>query len=388
MHVLVLPSYFPSPSRPLSGTFFLDNARAIARAGARVTVATLEARSLREFGLRGVMTSHWQDEMCIRDDVRIHARRGWNPMLARPWGGRIWSKLFRKYVDEVVAVVGKPDVVHAHNALWAGYAVRELGRALGSPVVLTEHDSVYFEGPRDWHLRFALEAWRAADRVAAVSAALARKVEGLAGREVTVLPNAVDTDFFTPGPGSDAKGFTFLSVANLVPVKGLDLLIDAFAGAFRSQSAVQLRIVGEGPERESLTARAARAGVDGRVVFLGALPREGVRNEMRRADAYVLSSHHETFGIALAEAMSCGLPVVATEAGGPQQIVSPSAGCLVPTGDATRLGQAMLMVFSRPSAFDRGAIRNSVVRRYGHEAIGGQMIAYYRDVLGSGENSR
>ena len=164
----------------------------------------------------------------------------------------------------------------------------------------------------------------------AVSANLAGRLRGMVPHlDVKVVPNMVDTEVLQrpPFPSSDFAVCLLLR-REYVQRKRFDVAIRAFAEAFADEAAVVLRIGGSGPEASSLVRLAEQLGVSDRVRFLGGLSRVQVRDEMRSADAFVLCSSVETFGVVVAEAQSVGeLPAVRPSAGGRgEEIVVPVHG--------------------------------------------------------------
>src|SRR5207302_6621764 len=131
----------------------------------------------------------------------------------------------------------------------------------------------------------------------------------------------------------------------------------------------RLRIVGEGPIRDGLERLCAERGIAGQVDFLGLLPAAGVREELLAADALVLASEVETFGVVVIEALACGRPVVVTASGGPDHLVTAANGLLVSTGDPAALRDGLREMRGRAADYDRAAIRAEELRLYGPEAF-------------------
>lgn len=185
------------------------------------------------------------------------------------------------------------------------------------------------------------------DRLVAVSEALASRAVALgASRErVSVVYNGVDTAWFSPGPARAEDGVVRLvTVARLVPVKGLEHAIDAVAKLPDGVRArVRYDIVGDGELKAPLQERIGRAGLGAVVTLRGALAPEGVREALRRSDVFVFPSVSEGLGIAAIEAMACGLPVVGSSVGGiPEVVADGETGLLVQAGDPSALGGAIL----------------------------------------------
>jgi GalNAc-alpha-(1->4)-GalNAc-alpha-(1->3)-diNAcBac-PP-undecaprenol alpha-1,4-N-acetyl-D-galactosaminyltransferase len=137
-----------------------------------------------------------------------------------------------------------------------------------------------------------------------------------------------------------------LAVGRLTEQKGFDLLLDAFAQLGERHADWTLTILGDGPLRRELECQRQRLNLTGRVRFLGRVPNPS--DFMRQADVFVLSSRYEGFPMALCEAMSCGVAVVAADClTGPREIIRDGVdGLLVPTGDAAALASALSRLMS------------------------------------------
>jgi glycosyltransferase involved in cell wall biosynthesis len=167
------------------------------------------------------------------------------------------------------------------------------------------------------------------DRFVANSRFVAGRIGRYYNRPALVLNPPVDTSFFTPGRGE--AGSYVLVVSALVPYKRLEIAIDAAA-----RVGVPLRVVGTGPDLARLQSRAGST-----VTFLGALDDDALREQYRGAQAVLLPGV-EDFGIVPVEAMACGRPVVALDAGGAAETVVPGVtGWLVRNGAAADFADAL-----------------------------------------------
>lgn len=390
MHVLVLPSWYPTKARPHAGVYLREQAQALRQAGVRVGVIYPEQQSLRVFSRAALWPLPFR--RCFYDEGGLLTLRqhGWNLLWRSPlrWRLRCWSahQLARRYI----ARAGRPDLVHAHSARWAAAAAARIQAAWAIPYVVTEHYSGFLCGDISTaERRWARRGFRSARRVVAVSEALRRALTEQrlvqAGR-VSMLPDAVDAAFFRLPPAPrPAAPFRFAALGHLTPVKGLDVLLRAFAQAFQGAPGVELIIGGDGPERGALERQAAALGLQRQVQFRGALDRAQVRRLFWDACAFVLPSRHETFGVALAEAMATGLPAVATACGGPEDIVTPETGLLVPPGNVLALAAALRTLRRRSPSnaaappFNESAIRAYIVEQFSARAITPRLIALYRE---------
>ena len=383
MHVLVLPSWYPTADRPVLGTFFRDQALALRCAGLRVGVAYVEPRSLRGFRLGALAESHFQVSETVEDGILTVRQHGWNPLVQTLLGGLVWARMMSGLVGRYVRLQGPPDIIHAHASLWAGYAALRASARYGTRFVVTEHSTQFCVGsfpPR--LLARSLRVFRAAAATIAVSEPLRNQMsEYGAGSDILLVPNTVDPEFWKLPPRPRARApFTFCAVGHLVPRKGFDILIRAFATRFRGRADVKLVIGGDGAIRQDLESLAHDLDVHGQVRCLGALSREGVRQAMWNASCFVLPSLAETFGVVLIEALATGLPVIATRCGGPQDIIVPEVGVLLEPGDERGLGAAMAALPDGP-AYDPQVLRAYAVERYSYAAVGAQLRSVYRTVL-------
>jgi glycosyltransferase involved in cell wall biosynthesis len=192
--------------------------------------------------------------------------------------------------------------------------------------------------------------------------------------------NGIDTRRFAPPPAGRPGPATALAVANLIPEKGMHVLIDAFARIGVSEA--RLNIVGDGPERGRLEELARSRGVESRVSFLGL--RDDVDALLLRAHVFVHPCiWEEAFGYTLAEALSTGCPVVASRIGStPELVTDGETGVLVPPNDASALAAAVGSIFRDSSFRDRlGAnARRSVPGRFSLEGSTNAHMDCYEEI--------
>ncbi len=169
---------------------------------------------------------------------------------------------------------------------------------------------------------------------------------GVDPRRVDVLPHALappvlaDREELRRRHGFE--GPTLVLAGRLVAQKALDVALRAVS----LNEGVSLVVAGDGPERAAAEALAAELGIGGRTSFLGAQPRAAIFELFRAADAALLSSSWESFGLVVAEALGVGTPVIATAVGGVVEVLEDGRnGLLVPAGDAEALGAAIRRFF-------------------------------------------
>lgn len=387
LHVLMVPSWYPTPSAPVSGIFFYEQAKVLHQAGVRVGVVYPDLRSLRTLAHGKLGANRFQVSYRDEEGITTLRRHGWAPPKLILWHTRLWVRSALALARQYVARHGRPQLIHAHGARLAGISGHAIGKALGLPYVLTEHASGFARGDvRAWERARIQAAFEGAIEVMAVSPAMAETVQPYLGeRSVTIVPNLANTTFFDLPPAArQAQPFRFLAVSTLTPNKAVHVLVRAFAEAFRGRNDVLLEIGGHGPERAMLTRLAADLGVRDQVCFLGALSRPQVREAMWRAHRFVSTSSWESFSVVLVEALGTGLRVIATRSGGPESIVTSDAlGRLVPVDRPDVLASVLREELAKGvlSAAQEAAVHDDVDRRFGPAAFSDRLCERYRAAI-------
>lgn len=236
----------------------------------------------------------------------------------------------------------------------------------GVPVRVGSRRDLRLPGRSAAQHRLQRQAYRAAHRIVANSRAAAAQlgVEGVPGDRVTVIHNGLDSPAAvrrrTPG-----NPCVITMVANLRPGKGHECLLDAIAALHLPGRSLRVQLAGDGPLRDALAASIVARQLSDRVRLLG--HQDDVPALLADTDIFVLPSTSEAFPNGLMEAMSCGVPVVASDVGGiPELVRHGENGLLVPPGDAAALAAALNRLIADPDGAARLglAARESVVSRY------------------------
>jgi D-inositol-3-phosphate glycosyltransferase len=268
------------------------------------------------------------------------------------------------------------DLVHA-NFWMSGWVACEAKRDLGLPFVQTFHALGKIkrreQGARDTspaeRRSTEFRILEEADRILTTCPAEVEELTGLYGAQrsrLALVPCGVDIRTFRPVDRREARnelglpeGPTVAYVGRLVPRKGVDTLVEAFALLPRHLDA-QLVIVGGEPGAEGsaevarLWALARKLKVKKRVTFIGSRPQQDLYRYYGAADAAVTVPHYEPFGMTPLEAMACGVPVVGSRVGGIKtSVVDSETGYLVPPKDPKALANRLLRLLSDGALRDR-----------------------------------
>lgn len=288
------------------------------------------------------------------------------------------------------------DVIHVHwpvpHALFGMVAQR----VSGAPVVTTYYGAELRLAARSALFTRLLRAGaRRSARNVAISRHTADDLARLTGVAAEVIPYSSAFSPHAHSTAREAKAFTALFVGRLVERKGLPVLLEAWKRAAMPNA--RLVIIGGGPDRAALEARAATLGVSGSVEFRGRVSDSELAAAYSEADLFVLPAvvdargDTEGLGVVLLEAMASNIPVIASAAGGiTDVVVDGESGVLVPPGDAEALAAALGRLRNDPGLrawlAANGAAR--VRDEFSWDAIADRWAAVYRGVSPSGAESR
>lgn len=395
LKVLTFSTLFPSSVRPGHGIFVETRLRELLKSG------EIESRVVAPVPWFPSAAPRWGDYARFAATPLREQRNGLDVLHPRylllPKVGMTTAPLMlalgaRGAVRQLLDEGFDFDVIDAHYYYPDGVAAALLSRWFGKPLTVTARGSdINLIGRHALPRRFMQWASRVAGASIGVSQALVDRMQelGLASARQIALRNGVDLIRFhveadVPALrqrlGVDGSPL-LVSVGNLVPLKGHDLVIEAVA-RLRSQGLdARLCIIGAGPLRDELQAHIERLGLAREVKLLGALPQDQLAAWYGAADMLVLASEREGWPNVLLESMACGTPVVATAVGGIPEIVEvPSTGRLVHDRSPQGLAAAALDLWrSRPA---REVVQAYACRFGWQETTQGQLNLFH-SVTGS-----
>jgi len=379
MRVLTLTPFYPTASDDGAGCFIAEPLRKLEDFGVNsciVAVQPLHGSSQRSDIITPVAT--WIRYPSIPGGVGLASA-----------GAFLYASLISKV--RKLHQSQRIDLIHAHAALPCGHAAVLLSRELRIPCVITVHGlDAFFDNQvggfaGQWCKRVAQLVYRSASRVICISDKVAEKVtDGAAAAvNISVIYNGVNAQMFSPA-SADCAPNTILSVGNLIPIKGHELLLRALASVLPRYPNTACEIIGDGPEHRRLTRLASDSNIAGKVRFLGRQSRKQVADAMRRCVLFALPSRYEGLGCVYLEAMSAEKPVIACRGQGIDEIVRHgSNGWLVDPGNLQELIAALSVLLQNLQLRRQigEAARRTVLQSLtsAHQAT--QLAAVYRECL-------
>jgi glycosyltransferase involved in cell wall biosynthesis len=299
-------------------------------------------------------------------------------------------------------LINKSELVHVHGHPYLSslYAVK-LAKFLGKPVVLTQHNTfIAYESALWDHVEWWNDATvgkqviRSSDRIITVSSATREYVLSLGAdpQGTKVLRNGVDVDRFKPSNASknsvrkklfiNPDATVILTVRRLVYKNGIDTLIESACLALQKDPKLVFLAAGKGPDRDAIQAKIQQLGISNNFKLVGFVSDADLPATYNAADVFILPSKSgEGLPLVALEAMSSGLPVVATDVGGIAEIMADGYGKLVPAGDAEEMSEAILQ-FSRMNLSPlKSAVRSVAESTFSWETNVERLVETYEELI-------
>jgi teichuronic acid biosynthesis glycosyltransferase TuaC len=342
--------------------------------------------------------------VAVQPFYRAHARpcssgipACWRRFFALPGGFGLPTSgafLFSSLLAEIRGLhLAHPiDLIHAHAALPCGHATTLLSRELKIPFVVTVHETDAYSTNQvkgyaeKWCQRVSRLVYRSARRVICGSEKVRDQIiEGAAAPVNTqVIYGGVDPQIFTPS-GHDAVPAVILSVGNLTPIKGHEVLLRALAATHQTFRDFSWEIIGQGPEQSRLEKLGRELGIAEKIRFLGPQCRSDIAGAIRRSTIFALPSRDEGLGRVYLEAMSAAKPVVACQGQGIDEVIEQGInGCLIDPDDLIDLSETVTVLLQREQLRREmgAAARKTILRGFTLAYEAARLVRLYRESVG------
>lgn len=379
MKIFFIPRGWPSKQQPQRGSFERDQAIALRGLGHEVYSLYLDIRPENHHKIG--ITRREEDGIII---YGFYAGSHW-PEIVKWVSPHLQCEMvesaFMHLFDRVIKMEGKPDIVYGHYLRYCKRAL-EVKRKFGIPAVGLEHWSeMGMENIREDLKHEAAETYPFLDRQLVVSDTLRENILKNIGVDTTVVYDTYGKEFFYKEQTKKDDIIRFVLMGNLLPIKGFDLVIQALGENASLLRNTKFTIIGDGPEKDPLQEMIEEYHLSDTVQLVGRKTRDYIVNALQEADAFILSSHLETFGVAPIEAMACGVPVIATDCGGSRSYMNDFNGLMIPVNDVKAMSEAIAYMKEHYMEYDRKRIAEDCKQRFSIEVISKQLEKIFEDVI-------
>ena len=381
MKIWVIGRNFPQKNKTIEGSFELDQARMLMRAGHEVAYLTIQFHPFNK-------VKRWGSCSFDSDHIPVFAYSQFYPprrmhIRLEKFQTKTWRKLFCMAEKQF----GIPDVIHIHYPTMIPFSEAILEyQEQGVKIIATEHWTKVMTGDIHRQYKKTLSTFvKRADAFICVSTALREGVQHIVGGDydIKIVPNVVSS-CFRPFD-TDHSGTRFICIGRLTAVKQIDQIISAFAEQFFGEKDVSLIIVGSGEEYTHLLQLTKQLGVSSQVVFKGSLNREDTALELNKSDVLVCYSRMETFAVPIIEAWACGKPTIVAENIPVLDYWKEDLGRIVPLNDTRLLGEAMSYLKENTSSFNREAISKYALENFSEKVVCDRLFQIYSDSFSKGQ---
>jgi glycosyltransferase involved in cell wall biosynthesis len=304
---------------------------------------------------------------------------------------------FKTFLESIIS----SDVVHAHGHPYlSSFVAAKIARKYSKPLVLTQHNT-FIDYRSSWNaferlndLLVGKETLKEADKIIAVSDATKDYVVGLGAdsEKVEVIHNGVDLDRFKPLAGAKQtirkkleilqNARVVVSVRRLVFKNGIDTLIESAKKVIEKDSRVVFLVIGKGPDFNEIKTQIDQLGISNNFRLTGFVSDVDLPLYYNAADFFVLPSKSgEGLPLVALEAMACGLPVIATNVGGIEEVMVKDYGRLVEADDPEAMAEAIIEFSCMDFTDLREGLRRIVEQKHGWDQNVTKLIKIYEELI-------
>lgn len=370
MKIFLIARGYPTKQDPTWGCFEKDQAEALSRLGHQVTILSVDTRFRFYWRKLGIQLGVHNNIASFNIFLMPYALLFFLPKKIKDVFYAWQLELIYK---RAVLQYGQPDVIYSHYLNNTLKAI-PLRKKYHVPIVAMEHWSqmAYAHIPNNT-ISTAKHVYSSIDQLITVSSALKNNILQKVGFDSIVIPNMVGKEFhYLTTYQKEKKSIQLITTGRLIPEKHFDMLIQAVANI--SSLPLRLSIIGNGSEMNRLKKLVHELQIEDKVQLMGHKSKQEIVTLLQESDIFVLPSQSETFGVAYIEALACGLPIIATDCGGPRDIVTNSNGLLIPINNQQALEQAITHISNQLGSYDKKAIAEDCQQRFSSNNVAKHII--------------
>lgn len=299
-----------------------------------------------------------------------------------------YKKLFKQQVKKYIEENGLPQVVHVHIPVKAGIIALWLKRKYKIPYAVTEHWTIYHKlSPDNYACRnyFFKYYTKKILSNASVFLPVSNNLGEIIRQTVTVtaytkIPNAVNTEYFFYTPKDTTTDFTFIHASTYNYQKNAEAILRAFALLLKERPKAKLILAGDAPQGIHQLAASLNIPAS-QIAFTGLVSYAAVAKLLQQSHALVMFSRYENLPCIIAEALSCGIPVISTGVGGIPEMIDANNGILIANEDEHALLQAMLKMMNDYEQFSPASIAADAAAKYSYRQTGSEIAEAYKKII-------
>lgn len=338
MHILAIPSWYPSEKNPFNGNFIERHLELIAK-NHQVSVLVFQTHASSEIKI----------ELNTKENLNIYS-------IFYPKRKTKIAQYFalRKAFLKVSKQIKEVDLVHSHVMLDKGIVAVWAKKLYSAPLVVTEHGSYLF---REKYSELSLfqkyimvQTIKNARAISCVSNILQEEIKYLFPRsKVCITPNLVNRELFSISEESKSEILKFIHISTLEKVKNVDEIIRGFEIFSENNSNFELTIISE-VQNKAIENQINASKIKDQITLIGPISSEKVAEKLKESCALIVLSSYETFSCVIAEAWSSGVPVLATPVGIAKNL-APHLGIQIQEASEKALNLALQEFIAQKSTF-------------------------------------
>ena len=366
MKVLVIPSWYPSGKDKLMGIYHKEFTEALNDLDIEADMLFIDRQRLNN-PIKYILMKKKVIEEEKNYKVYKYRMLNLNKLSFNLQLKNYVKKMEYAYLDYIKSN-SKPDIIHAHVTIPAGYAATIIGKKYNIPVIVTEHLSTFkrfFKEPLNKYSDFVFKN----ATFSTVSSYMKNEVLKHTN-ECYVIPNLIATTIFN----SDIKRslndtFNLVSVCALREGKKIDIIFKALKIIKEKENInIHLDIIGDGFYENYFKQVCNDLELNDCVSFLGRKTKTEISDIFKNEHALIISSELETFAIPGIEAMASGLPVISTKCQGPEEYIDDQSGVLCEVNNPSDMARAIIEMYNNYNKYDSYYIK-SIANRFSKEVV-------------------
>jgi len=391
--ILIIPSWYPTLKKPLNGSFFREQAELLnySKVG-EIAVLFGDEQSTSFLKLiwiyfLSLVKTNWpiSKGLVLQSPDAFGFIIPKNRRVPEKYGVKLAIRLYHKAFLSLKVNGFIPDLIHAQSGMDAGIYSHELSKEHSIPFVIIEHQVFVFHYYSRLRAKLVLEAFASAKKTAAVSYDERRQVlMNQPNCNPEVIWNLVDETKYQIQLDKRNEVFTIITILNILPIKGSDTFLEAMYAMSKETRDFKFIMIGKGADEKSndpasnaFVRKSKELGIYDFGDFIPFVERDQISDILNTAHVFVSPSIQEPHGIAVREAMICGLPIISTANGGVEDSITSEVGLVVPVKNPIEMSAAIVKIKNKDLIFDAEKIRELSIMQCGREVFLKTMINFY-----------